>query len=68
MEEAQGTLLVGLARIKTMARRDVRHYSVDPVRPGAVFAILLMIPAAVMIFAMKKYIGPEAIAGGFKMK
>ena len=68
MEEAQGTLLVGLARIKTM---PVEMYGIIldyPGQAGAVFAILLMIPAAVMIFAMKKYIGPEAIAGGFKMK
>ena len=39
-----------------------------PIQVGAVFAILLIIPAVVMIFAMRKYIGPEAIAGGFKMK
>ena len=68
MEEAQGTLLVGLARIKTM---PVEMYGIIldyPGQAGAVFAILLMIPAAVMILAMKKYIGPEAIAGGFKMK
>ena len=68
MEEAQGTLLVGLDRIKTM---PVEMYGIIldyPGQAGAVFAILLMIPAAVMILAMKKYIGPEAIAGGFKMK
>ena len=68
MEEAQGTLLVGLARIKTM---PVEMYGIIldyPGQAGAVFAILLMIPAAIMIFAMRKYIGPEAIAGGFKMK
>ena len=35
---------------------------------GAVFAILLIIPSALLIFVMRKYIGPEAIAGGFKMK
>jgi putative spermidine/putrescine transport system permease protein len=68
MEEAQGTLLVGLAKIKTM---PVEMYGIIldyPGQAGAVFAIILMIPAAVMIFAMRKYIGPEAIAGGFKMK
>ena len=31
------------------------------------FAILLIIPSAVLIFLMRKFIGPEAIAGGFKM-
>lgn len=68
MEEAQGTMLVGLARIKTM---PVEMYGVIldyPGQAGAVFAIILMIPAALMIFSMRKYIGPDAIAGGFKMK
>ena len=26
------------------------------------------LPSIVMIFLMRRYIGPEAIAGGFKMK
>lgn len=69
MEEAQGTMLVGVARIQTM---PVAMYGIvldsPAVQIGAVFAILLIIPSAIMIFAMRKYIGPEAIAGGFKMK
>lgn len=68
MEEAQGTLLVGLAKIKTM---PVEMYGIIldyPGQAGAVFALLLIIPSAILIFAMRKYIGPEAIAGGFKMK
>lgn len=68
MEEAQGTLLVGLAKIKTM---PVEMYGIIldyPGQAGAVFAILLIIPSALLIFMMRKYIGPEAIAGGFKMK
>lgn len=69
MEEAQGTMLVGMARIQTM---PVAMYGIvldsPAVQIGAVFAILLIIPSAIMIFAMRKYIGPEAIAGGFKMK
>ena len=69
MEEAQGTMLVGMARIQTM---PVAMYGIvldsPAVQIGAVFAILLIIPSAIMIFAMRRYIGPEAIAGGFKMK
>ena len=68
MEEAQGTMLVGLARIKTMPVEMFGVIMDYPIQVGAVFAILLIIPAVVMIFAMRKYIGPEAIAGGFKMK
>ena len=68
MEEAQGTMLVGLARIQTM---PVAMYGIvldsSAVQIGAVFAILLIIPSAVLIFLMRKFIGPEAIAGGFKM-
>ena len=66
MEEAQGTMLVGMARVQTM---PVAMYGIvldsSAVQIGAVFAILLIIPSAVLIFAMRKYIGPEAIAGGF---
>lgn len=68
MEEAQGTMLVGLGRIKTM---PVQMYGIIldyPGQAGAVFALLLIIPSAVLIFALRKYIGPEAISGGFKMK
>ncbi len=68
MEEAQGTLLVGLATIKTM---PVEMYGIIldyPGQAGAVFALLLIIPSAILIFALRKYIGPEAISGGFKMK
>ena len=61
-------MLVGLARIKTM---PVEMYGIIldyPGQAGAVFSILLIIPSIILIFAMRKYIGPEAIAGGFKMK
>ena len=69
MEEAQGTMLVGLANIQTM---PVAMYGIvldsSAVQIGAVFALLLIIPSTIMIFLMRKFIGPEAIAGGFKMK
>lgn len=69
MEEAQGTMLVGMAKIQTM---PVAMYGIvldsSAVQIGAVFALLLIIPSAILIFLMRKYIGPEAIAGGFKMK
>ncbi len=69
MEEAQGTMLVGMGKIQTM---PVAMYGIvldsSAVQIGAVFAILLIIPSAVLIFLMRRYIGPEAIAGGFKMK
>jgi putative spermidine/putrescine transport system permease protein len=68
MEEMQGTFLVGVPQYRTM---PVEMYSVIaeyPVMAGAVFAITLMIPTVVFLVLMRKYIGPDAIAGGFKLK
>lgn len=68
MEEAQGTLLVGLPQYRTM---PVEMYSVImdySVMAGAVFAVILIIPTIILLFALRKYIGPEAMAGGFKLK
>jgi putative spermidine/putrescine transport system permease protein len=68
MEEMQGTYLVGVPQYRTM---PVEMYSVIaeyPVMAGAVFSITLMIPTIIFLVLMRKYIGPSAIAGGFKLK
>jgi putative spermidine/putrescine transport system permease protein len=68
MEEMQGTYLVGVPQYRTM---PVQMYSVIaeyPVMAGAVFAITLMIPTVFFLILMRRYIGPSAIAGGFKLK
>lgn len=68
MEENQGTLLVGIPNWRTM---PIEMYSVIQdysVMAGAVFAVILIIPTILLLIALRKYIGPEAIAGGFKMK
>jgi putative spermidine/putrescine transport system permease protein len=68
MEEMQGTYLVGIPQYRTM---PVEMYSVIaeyPVMAGAVFAITLMIPTIIFLVLMRKYVGPSAIAGGFKLK
>lgn len=69
MEEAQGTMLVGMGRIQTM---PVAMYGIvlDSSAPqiGAVFALLLIIPSVILLFLARRYIGPDTIAGGFKMK
>lgn len=67
MEENQGTLLVGLPNWRTM---PIEMYSVIQdysVMAGAVFAVILIIPTILLLIALRKYIGPEAIAGGFKL-
>ncbi len=68
LEEAQGTLLVGLPKYRTM---PVEMYGIIldfPSTGGSVFAVILMIPSMVLLYALRRYVGPEAIAGGFKMK
>ena len=68
MEEMQGTFLVGVPQYRTM---PVEMYSVIaeyPVMAGAVFALVLMVPTVFFLVLMRKYIGPSAIAGGFKLK
>jgi putative spermidine/putrescine transport system permease protein len=68
MEEMQGTYLVGIPQYRTM---PVEMYSVIaeyPVMAGAVFAITLMIPTIIFLVLMRTYVGPSAIAGGFKLK
>ena len=68
MEESQGTLLVGLPKYRTM---PVEMYGIIldfPSTGGSVFAVILMIPSIVLLIALRRFVGPEAIAGGFKMK
>ncbi|RSX58390.1 ABC transporter permease [Bifidobacterium samirii] len=68
LEENQGTLLVGMPTIKTMA---VEMYGIIldyPVQAGAVFAIFLIVPSIILIYCLRRFISPEAMAGGFNMK
>ncbi|MDR1903117.1 MAG: ABC transporter permease subunit [Treponema sp.] len=68
MEEMQGTFLVGVPQYRTMPVQMYSVISEYAVMAGAVFAITLMIPTVIFLIAMRKYIGPSAIAGGFKLK
>jgi len=68
LEEAQGTLLVGIPQWRTMTTEMYGVIYDYPSTAGAVFAVILMIPAMVILISMRRFIGPEAIAGGFKMK
>ena len=68
LEESQGTLLVGFPQIKTM---PVELYGVImqyPITAGPVLSLLLIIPTIVILVALRKYVGPEAIAKGYNMK
>jgi putative spermidine/putrescine transport system permease protein len=68
MEEAQGTLLVGVPNFKTI---PVVMYGVIadyPSTAGAVFAVILVMPTIVLLTVFRKFAGADALAAGFKMK
>jgi putative spermidine/putrescine transport system permease protein len=68
MEEAQGTLLVGVPNFKTI---PVVMYGVIydyPSTAGAVFAVILVLPTIVLLTVFRRFAGADALAAGFKMK
>lgn len=68
LEEAQGTLLVGFPKYRTM---PVEMYGIImeyATTAGPVFSIILMVPTILILVLFRKYFGPETIAKGFKMK
>ena len=68
MEEAQGTLLVGVPNYKTI---PVVMYGIIfdyPSTAGAVFAVILVLPTIVLLSVFRKFAGADALAAGFKMK
>ena len=68
LEEAQGTLLVGMPDIKTI---PVVMYSVVvdyPITAAAVFSLILVIPTIILLLLLRKFVGAEALSKGFSMK
>ena len=68
MEEAQGTLLVGVPNYKTI---PVVMYGVIydyPSTAGAVFAVILVLPTIILLTVFRRFAGADAMAAGFKMK
>ncbi|MCP8971020.1 ABC transporter permease [Ectobacillus ponti] len=68
LDEAQGTLLVGIPNFKTM---PVIMYSIIadyPSMAGAVFSILLTLPTIVLLLAARRFVGADALVNGFQMK
>lgn len=61
LEEAQGTLLVGFPTVNTMATSMYGVILDYPATAGAVFALILMIPSAVVIWLFRKYLVPSSI-------
>ncbi|MBP3040793.1 ABC transporter permease subunit [Bacillaceae bacterium Marseille-Q3522] len=68
LDEAQGTLLVGIPDYKTM---PIIMYSIIadyPSTAGAVFSIILTLPTIILLLAARKFVGTDALASGFNMK
>lgn len=68
LEEAQGTLLIGMPDIKTI---PVVMYSVVvdyPITAAAVFSLILVIPTIILLLLLRKFVGAEALSKGFSMK
>lgn len=66
LEEAQGTLLVGLPQIKTMATAMYGLILDGPPMVGAVFSILLIVPTIFILWICRKIFGKEIFSGGMK--
>jgi putative spermidine/putrescine transport system permease protein len=65
--ESVGTLFVGLPNWRTMMTEMYGVILDFPATAGAVFALLLIIPNFAILMLMRKYIGAETIAKGFKI-
>lgn len=68
MDEAQGTLLVGVPQFQTMPVMMYTVISDYNVMAAAVYALMMMIPTIILLVLLRRYVGPEAISSGFKLK
>ncbi|WP_143321838.1 ABC transporter permease subunit [Clostridium sp. HBUAS56010] len=67
MEEAQGTLLIGLPNIHTMPSELYGIIMSFPETAGAVFSVILLIPSIVLLIVFRKYLSAETLSDGLKM-
>lgn len=66
MEEAQGSLLIGLPNVHTMPTELYGIIQSYPETAGAVFAVILLIPAIVLLVVFQKYLSAEALSKGIR--
>ncbi|WP_099205672.1 ABC transporter permease [Scatolibacter rhodanostii] len=67
MEEAQGSLLIGLPAIHTMPSELYGIIMSFPETAGSVFAIILLVPSIILLIIFRKYLSAEALSNGMKM-
>ena len=65
--ESVGTLMVGLPNFRTMMTEMYGVILDFPATAGAVFALIIVIPNLLLLILMRKYIGADTLAKGFKM-
>ncbi|CAJ1315472.1 ABC transporter permease subunit [Paenibacillus sp. PK4536] len=68
LDEAQGTLLVGIPDFKTM---PIIMYSIIadyPNTTGAVFSVILTLPTVILLVAARKFVSADVLSGGFQVK
>lgn len=68
MDEAQGTLLVGVPQFQTMPVMMYTVISDYNVMAAAVYALMMIIPTVILLILLRRYVGPDAIASGFKLR
>jgi putative spermidine/putrescine transport system permease protein len=67
MEEAQGTLLIGLPAIHTMPSELYGLIMSFPETAGAVFSVILLFPSIVILIFCRKYISAGTLSRGLKL-
>ena len=67
MEEAQGSLLIGLPNVHTMPSELYGIIMSFPETAGSVFAVILLIPSVILLLVFRKYLSAEALSNGLKM-
>lgn len=65
--ESVGTLFIGLPHWRTMMTEMYGVILDFPATAGAVFALLLILPNFLILMLMRRYIGADTIAKGFKI-
>ena len=67
MEEAQGSLLIGLPNVHTMPSELYGIIMSFPDTAGAVFAMILLVPSILLLVVFRKYLSADALSNGLKM-
>lgn len=67
MEEAQGSLLIGLPNVHTMPSELYGIIMSFPDTAGAVFSLVLLIPSIILLIVFRKYLSADALSNGLKM-